>query len=80
MFNFAQNFKSMLININDRNAILLNINFPKAGLADGEVRIKVQKHEQGKPLEIDFSTPDESDTVFLVILENAQFGGVYAPV
>ncbi len=70
----------MLININDRNAILLNINFPKGGLSDGNVRITVQKHEEGKPLEIDFSTPDESDTVFLVILENAQFGGLYAPV
>jgi hypothetical protein len=69
----------MLIDINDPNAILLNINFPKEGLVDGDVRIAVQKHEAGKPFEVDFSTPDESDTVFLVIIEYAQFGGLYAP-
>ncbi len=80
MFNFAQNIESMLIEIKDHNAILLNVNFPKEGVVDGNVRIKIQKHEDGKPLEIDFSTPDESDTVFLVILENAQFGGIYAYV
>jgi predicted TIM-barrel enzyme len=70
----------MNTSINDRNAILLTVHFPKEGLIDGNLRITVEKFNEGKALEVDFSDPDSADAVFLLILENVQFGALPAPV